>query len=135
MSIYQRAKELAAMGFYIFPVRENEKTPLIKDYTSLATNDPNNLDRFWYDTVLNFEHYHNIGIATTGIAGPGGEARRRYGGTIPASIDLRHRSAPSRGNERRPLLRRRTLAPRLDGSRDPSPAILARNESRLQDGA
>lgn len=65
MSIYKRAMELASLGFYIFPVVENKKTPLIKDYTSLATNDPNDLAKYWYDSVLGFEHYHNIGIATS----------------------------------------------------------------------
>ena len=65
MSIYENAKKLAKMGFYIFPLIENEKIPLIKDFTNLATNDPKDLARFWYDSVLGFEHYHNIGIATT----------------------------------------------------------------------
>lgn len=65
MSIFDKAKKLASMGFYIFPLLENTKIPLIKDYTNLASCDPTNLETYWLDKVMGFEHYHNIGIATS----------------------------------------------------------------------
>jgi len=64
MSFYQSAKELAAKGFYVFPLLENGKTPAVSDFTHAATNDPNDLKKFWYDPVLELEHHYNIGIAT-----------------------------------------------------------------------
>ncbi len=72
MSLFKRAKDLAAQGFYIFPVQENGKLPAVTDFTDVATCDANDLGRFWFDTVLEFEHFHNIGIATSKFFGGGG---------------------------------------------------------------
>lgn len=69
MTLYEHAKHLTALGFYVFPLRENKKVPLINDFTECSTNDPNDLARFWYDKILDMEHYHNIGIATSKFFG------------------------------------------------------------------
>lgn len=53
------------MGFHVFPLKENTKFPHVTAFTEAATNDPEDLAKFWFDPVLGFEHQYNIGIATT----------------------------------------------------------------------
>jgi hypothetical protein len=65
MSFLDKAKKLAKQGFHVFPLIENGKVPALSDFTGVSTNDPNDLERFWYDAVLGWEHINNIGIATS----------------------------------------------------------------------
>lgn len=65
MSFFKHAQSLASNGFYVFPLIEGKKLPLIKSFTESAVNDSSKVKRFWYDSVLGYEHYHNIGIATS----------------------------------------------------------------------
>lgn len=72
MSIYKRAKDLAAQGFFVFPLIENGKFPAVPDdFTGRATDNANDLARFWVDTVMEIEHQFNIGIATSKFHGGG----------------------------------------------------------------
>lgn len=59
------ASELIKMGFHVFPLIENEKTPYLKNFTDLAMTDPDKLKTYWWDSVMEIEHRHNIGIATS----------------------------------------------------------------------
>ena len=72
MSLYKSAQNLAAQGFFVFPLRENGKLPALNEFTESATDDAGDLGRFWFDTVLELEHFYNIGIATSKFKG--GEA-------------------------------------------------------------
>ncbi len=65
MTLYQQAQNLARKGFYVFPLPPNKKTPPIKDFIEVADCNPNNLKRFWFDPVLNWEWDNNIGISTS----------------------------------------------------------------------
>jgi len=65
MTIFDKAKKLAARGFHVFPIIENSKLPLLKEFTEISTDNAKDLGRFWYDSVLEMEHHHNIGIATS----------------------------------------------------------------------
>jgi len=76
MSFYKAAKNLASMGFFVFPLIERKKTPAISNYTECATDDSSDLGRFWLEPIMGVEHQYNVGIATskfqtrkTGICG------------------------------------------------------------------
>ncbi len=71
MSLFESAKELARKGFYVFPVVPNGKTPCLKEYTECSTNSPEDLGRFWVESVLGLHHQYNIGIATSHYDGGG----------------------------------------------------------------
>lgn len=71
MSIYKAAKDLAAQGFFVFPLQQNGKIPIIKEFTNTATDNANDLARFWFDPILELEHYYNIGIVTSKFHGGG----------------------------------------------------------------
>jgi len=55
----EHALALAAKGFHVFPLRPNEKLPIIKDYPNRATRDPETIRRWWQDET------RNIGISTS----------------------------------------------------------------------
>jgi hypothetical protein len=65
MSFYQKALELAGMGFHVFPLRSNSKLPLIKDFPNRATRDPEQIKAWWVDPVLETERDYNVGISTS----------------------------------------------------------------------
>jgi len=65
MTLYKKAQALAVKGFHVFPLISNDKKPAIDEFTEKATDDPDNLKKFWYDSVLEIEQPFNIGIATT----------------------------------------------------------------------
>ncbi len=77
-SLFESAKRLAAMGFYVFPLKEGKKLPAVRDFTEVAVNDPDDVKKFWYDSILGFEHPFNIGIATT---------RFQDGGLLVVDVD------------------------------------------------
>lgn len=62
--IHQRAKQLAEMGFYIFHLIPNGKTPLKKGWQKEATNDPQKVLKSWHDPMLELFKNDNIGIYT-----------------------------------------------------------------------
>lgn len=65
MSKLQAALDLASLGFHIFPIIENGKTPLIENFPELATRDPEQIKDWWVDPILEFEKDYNVGISTT----------------------------------------------------------------------
>lgn len=58
MTVLQSALSLAARGFWVFPVRENLKTPAISGWQEAATTDPDSIKTLW-----GTDNY-NIGIFT-----------------------------------------------------------------------
>lgn len=65
MSFLKSALELAAKGFYVFPLIPNAKEPLILDFTGRATRDEKQIRNWWTCPVLGYEKDFNIGIATS----------------------------------------------------------------------
>ncbi|MBA3756639.1 MAG: bifunctional DNA primase/polymerase [Nitrosomonas sp.] len=65
MSKLNTAIDLAKMGFHIFPLRENSKLPLIKDFPNKATMDIEIIKDWWIDPIMETENDYNIGISTT----------------------------------------------------------------------
>jgi len=65
MNFMEQAQELALEGFYVFPLLANSKLPAIKDFSSRATRDPDQIKKFWTDPVLGVGQSYNIGIMTT----------------------------------------------------------------------
>lgn len=65
MSQLKAAEQLIKMGFHVFPIIQNEKTPYLKDFTGAAMTDPEALRTYWWDAVMEREHAHNVGIATS----------------------------------------------------------------------
>ena len=63
--IHEKAKQLAGLGFYIFPLIQNSKLPAVKDYTNKATTDVNEIEKIWFDKTLELYRGNNIGIATS----------------------------------------------------------------------
>lgn len=63
--IHQKAKQLAEkQGFYIFPIKANEKIPLHFGWQKQATTDPKKLDKIWFEPTLELYQPYNIGIFT-----------------------------------------------------------------------
>lgn len=62
------AKRLAADGFYVFPVLENDKRPAIKNFPKLASRDEAEIERWFFDPVMGLERPLNIGISTSKFA-------------------------------------------------------------------
>lgn len=69
------ALKLADKGHFVFPLRENDKRPAIKNWEGKASRDPNVIERWWKN-----QPNRNIGIAT----GPSGllvvDVDKRSGG-------------------------------------------------------
>jgi bifunctional DNA primase/polymerase-like protein/uncharacterized protein DUF5906 len=65
MSFLQSALELAAKGFWVFPLISNSKLPAVDDFTNRATRDPERIRAWWVDPVFGWENDLNIGIATS----------------------------------------------------------------------
>jgi hypothetical protein len=56
----EKALELAAEGYYVFPIRAMGKQPAIKKWQEKATTDPTTIEKWWSG-----QHYdRNIGIST-----------------------------------------------------------------------
>lgn len=64
MTKLTHALNLAGMGFFVFPLVEGGKTPLIDGFPTKATRDPAQIRRWWTCPVLGVEQEHNIGIYT-----------------------------------------------------------------------
>jgi len=65
MGFLEHALKLAEMGFHVFPLMPNSKTPVILDYKNQATTNPEQIKKFWLDPVMGTEKPYNIGISTT----------------------------------------------------------------------
>lgn len=61
----ENALKLARMGFHIFPLRENSKLPLVKNFPNVATTDEDQIKKWWTCPVTGIEKNYNIGISTT----------------------------------------------------------------------
>jgi hypothetical protein len=57
--ILNKALKLAELGFYVFPLIPEGKTPAIKGFTEAATRDPSQIKIWWGNKK------HNVGIITT----------------------------------------------------------------------
>jgi len=64
MSKLTHALNLASMGFFVFPLVEGGKIPLIDGFPARATRDPAQIRRWWTCPVLGTEQNHNIGLFT-----------------------------------------------------------------------
>ena len=62
--IHNKAKQLAELGFYIFPIKANGKTPLRNGWQKSATPVPEKIDKTWFDPVMELYNPYNIGIYT-----------------------------------------------------------------------
>lgn len=62
-TLRKRAVDLALMGYRVFPLAPYGKTPTIKNYPEVATNDPAKVKAIWTDAVGEPSNY-NIGVAT-----------------------------------------------------------------------
>lgn len=69
MSKLESALELAAKGFYVFPLIENGKTPAIDAFPTKASRDPERIKRWWTCPVTGWEQDFNIGISTSRFNG------------------------------------------------------------------
>lgn len=67
MSLRKHAHRHAANGRPVFPGIPGGKTPGIDDYPNQATTDPEQIDRWWVDDVMGFEHPYNVCISTNGL--------------------------------------------------------------------
>ena len=65
MSFLKHALQLAELGFHVFPLGVNSKLPIIDDFPTRATKDPDQIREWWTDPVMNIERPYNIGISTT----------------------------------------------------------------------
>ncbi len=61
----QHALNLAEMGFYVFPLKENSKLPAIKKFPVRATRNKNKIIDFWTCNITGDELNYNIGISTS----------------------------------------------------------------------
>ncbi len=61
-----KALELAAEGFHVFPITPNAKAPsIIKDYPNRASRNPDQIKKWWINPATGVERPYNIGISTT----------------------------------------------------------------------
>lgn len=65
----QKAIELTKKGFHVFPLNPNTKYPAVDEYQNMATNDAEELKKWWIDPVLGLEQPYNIGISTSRFNG------------------------------------------------------------------
>ena len=64
MSKLQKALKLASLGFYVFPLIEKGKLPLIDSWQTKATRDEAKIKAWWTCPVMGTEQPWNIGIFT-----------------------------------------------------------------------
>ncbi|WP_420465029.1 phage/plasmid primase, P4 family [Panacagrimonas sp.] len=65
MSFCQAALALADRGFYVFPLLPGSKLPAIDNFADRATRDHGQIQAWWVDDVLGWEHDYNVGISTS----------------------------------------------------------------------
>lgn len=65
MTLLKHAMDLAEKGFHVFPLVQQQKIPLIQDFPNLASNDPKQIRKWWFEPTLGFNQPHNIGLSTT----------------------------------------------------------------------
>lgn len=65
MTKHDQALALSRLGFHVFPLKENEKLPMIDAFPERATRDPQQISRWWRDDVMGLPFNYNIGISTT----------------------------------------------------------------------
>lgn len=59
------ALALATQGFHVFPLVQGTKLPLIDEFPTRATRDPNQIRRWWTCPITGLVHDHNIAISTS----------------------------------------------------------------------
>lgn len=67
MSKLDKALELAALGFKVFPIHAGAKTPAIDGFPTRATTDEETITDWWFDPILEIERDYNIGISTNDL--------------------------------------------------------------------
>lgn len=65
MSFLEHAIALAGAGFHVFPLAPGSKLPIIDDFPHRATDDAEQIRRWWTCPVMGIEQPYNIGISTT----------------------------------------------------------------------
>lgn len=65
MTKLDHALRLAEMGFYVFPLVEMRKLPLIDGWERKASRDPDKIKSWWTCPVMGTTQNHNVGILTT----------------------------------------------------------------------
>lgn len=59
------ALALAGQGFHVFPLVPGSKLPLIDEYPTRATRDPDQIRRWWTCPITGLVHDYNVAISTT----------------------------------------------------------------------
>lgn len=62
---FHAALRLAKLGFHVFPIAEDGKTPLFAGFPVLASNDPKTVEKFWRNEFTGKLENHNVGISTS----------------------------------------------------------------------
>jgi hypothetical protein len=66
MSFLQQALYLAEMGFHVFPIAPNKKSPpTIQDFPNQSSQNKDQINKWWIDPVLGTVKPYNIGISTS----------------------------------------------------------------------
>lgn len=64
-AMLDRALELAALGFYVFPLEVGQKLPHIDGWQRRASRNAEQIRRWWTCPVMGVEQGYNVGISTT----------------------------------------------------------------------
>lgn len=85
-----RALELANLGFFVFPLIPNAKTPIIFDFNNQASRDPEVIRKWWTDPVMGNIRPYNIGIITSKFGDP-----KAPQGLIAVDVDVKKKGFES----------------------------------------
>lgn len=73
----EHALHLAERGFHVLPLQADSKLPAIERFPELATRDPAQIRRWWFDDVMGLPLERNIGISTTRFGDADNEGKYR----------------------------------------------------------
>ena len=97
MTKLEQAIALAALGFRVFPLQPDGKKPIWKEWQIRASNDPEQIRRWWVDPVTGWEQDHNIGVtgglfldidAKNGVDGVGSFFDLLAAGELPPTMEV-----------------------------------------------
>lgn len=73
MTKLEHAERLMEMGFHVFPLVANSKTPAIVGFPQFAAKTKEDVYRYWFDIVMDQSRPENIGISTSSFTLAGRE--------------------------------------------------------------
>lgn len=85
----EHALTLAAEGFYVFPLEPDSKIPAIDAWQKKATRDPEKIQRWWTDPVMDIELDRNIGIFTGMFKNPEHGPTRPIEALLVIDVDVK----------------------------------------------